>query len=63
MNATTQTLQVNGLRMQVTTAGTGPLVLLCHGFPAGAASFNILRSANRLADTIGGPDSVTFAIL
>ena len=31
--AQTQTLQVNGLRMQVTTAGTGPLVLLCHGFP------------------------------
>jgi pimeloyl-ACP methyl ester carboxylesterase len=29
----TQTLQVNGLRMQVTTAGQGPLVLLCHGFP------------------------------
>ena len=33
MSATTQTLQVNGLRMQVTTAGNGPLVLLCHGFP------------------------------
>ena len=33
MSATTQTLQVNGLRMQVTTAGSGPLVLLCHGFP------------------------------
>lgn len=33
MNALTQTLQVNGLRMQVTIAGSGPLVLLCHGFP------------------------------
>jgi len=33
VSATTQTLQVNGLRMQVTTAGSGPLVLLCHGFP------------------------------
>lgn len=33
MSTLTQTLQVNGLRMQVTTAGSGPLVLLCHGFP------------------------------
>lgn len=33
MSATTQCLAVNGLRMQVTTAGSGPLVLLCHGFP------------------------------
>jgi pimeloyl-ACP methyl ester carboxylesterase len=33
VSATTQSLQVNGLRMQVTTAGSGPLVLLCHGFP------------------------------
>ncbi len=30
---TLQTLQVNGLRMQVATQGSGPLVLLCHGFP------------------------------
>jgi len=28
-----QTLEVNGLRMQVATQGGGPLVLLCHGFP------------------------------
>ena len=28
-----QTMEVNGLRMRVATAGTGPLVLLCHGFP------------------------------
>ena len=26
-------MQVNGLRMRVTTQGQGPLVLLCHGFP------------------------------
>lgn len=29
----TQTLDVNGLRMQVAIQGSGPLVLLCHGFP------------------------------
>jgi len=28
-----QTLEVNGLRMRVATQGSGPLVLLCHGFP------------------------------
>jgi pimeloyl-ACP methyl ester carboxylesterase len=36
MAATTpsmQTLDVNGLRMQVAVQGDGPLVLLCHGFP------------------------------
>ena len=27
------TLDVNGLRMQVAMQGSGPLVLLCHGFP------------------------------
>lgn len=30
---TLQTLQVGALRMRVATQGTGPLVLLCHGFP------------------------------
>ena len=30
---TLQTLDVNGLRMQVASQGSGPLVLLCHGFP------------------------------
>jgi pimeloyl-ACP methyl ester carboxylesterase len=30
---TLQTLDVNSLRMQVATQGSGPLVLLCHGFP------------------------------
>jgi pimeloyl-ACP methyl ester carboxylesterase len=28
-----ETLAVNGIRMQVAAQGTGPLVLLCHGFP------------------------------
>jgi pimeloyl-ACP methyl ester carboxylesterase len=28
-----QTLDVNGLRMQVAVQGSGPLALLCHGFP------------------------------
>ena len=28
-----QTLDVNGLRMQVATQGSGPMVVLCHGFP------------------------------
>lgn len=32
-NRLTQSLSVNGLQMQVTTAGSGPLVLLVHGFP------------------------------
>lgn len=30
---TLQTLDVNGLRMRVAIQGTGPLVVLCHGFP------------------------------
>jgi hypothetical protein len=30
---TIQTLGVNGLQMQVAVQGSGPLVLLCHGFP------------------------------
>jgi pimeloyl-ACP methyl ester carboxylesterase len=30
---TLQTLEVNGLRMQMAMQGSGPLVLLCHGFP------------------------------
>lgn len=28
-----ETLEINGLRMRVARQGTGPLVLLCHGFP------------------------------
>jgi pimeloyl-ACP methyl ester carboxylesterase len=28
-----ETLEVNGIRMRVATQGSGPLVLLCHGFP------------------------------
>lgn len=30
---TLQTLDVNGIRMRVAFQGSGPLVLLCHGFP------------------------------
>lgn len=30
---TLQTLEINGIRMRVAVQGTGPLVLLCHGFP------------------------------
>jgi pimeloyl-ACP methyl ester carboxylesterase len=30
---TLQTLDLHGLRMRVATQGSGPLVLLCHGFP------------------------------
>lgn len=32
-------LEVNGIRMRVTEAGEGPLVLLCHGFPELSYSF------------------------
>jgi pimeloyl-ACP methyl ester carboxylesterase len=35
----TQTLQLADIRLQVTTAGQGPLVLLCHGFPELAHSW------------------------
>jgi pimeloyl-ACP methyl ester carboxylesterase len=28
-----RTLETNGIRMHIAEAGTGPLVLLCHGFP------------------------------
>jgi pimeloyl-ACP methyl ester carboxylesterase len=37
--AQTRLLTVNGLRLSVTTQGTGPLVLLCHGFPELAHSW------------------------
>lgn len=33
MSITHQTLATNGIRMHVAEQGTGPLVLLCHGFP------------------------------
>lgn len=39
MRTETRRLPVNGLQMQVTTAGQGPLVLLCHGFPELAHSW------------------------
>lgn len=39
MSPDTRLLTVNGLQMQVTLAGQGPLVLLCHGFPELAHSW------------------------
>jgi len=33
MAVTHRTLETNGIRMQVAEQGTGPLVVLCHGFP------------------------------
>lgn len=57
MSATTQSLPVNGLRMQVTTAGSGPLVLLCHGFPELSHSWRHQLAA--LADagfSVAAPD-------
>jgi pimeloyl-ACP methyl ester carboxylesterase len=33
MELKTITVHSNGIRMQVLEAGTGPLVVLCHGFP------------------------------
>src|SRR5437763_7555014 len=30
---THRTVETNGIRMHLTERGTGPLVLLCHGFP------------------------------
>jgi len=32
-DVTLQTVDVNGIRMRVATQGSGPLVLMCHGFP------------------------------
>jgi len=31
--ATHRTVETNGIRMHYAEQGTGPLVLLCHGFP------------------------------
>ena len=36
---TLQTLPINGIQMRVATQGSGPLVLLCHGFPEGWVSW------------------------
>lgn len=57
MSATTRTLPVNGLRMQVTTAGSGPLVLLCHGFPELAHSWRHQVAALAAAGySVAAPD-------
>lgn len=39
MKSEIRTLTVNGLQMQITSCGSGPLVLLCHGFPELAHSW------------------------
>ena len=33
MNATDRTIEANGIRIHIAEQGSGPLVLLCHGFP------------------------------
>ena len=33
MTAQTRTLQANGLDMRIVEQGSGPLVVLCHGWP------------------------------
>src|ERR1044071_8191227 len=43
--ATHRTLTTNGVRLEVTEQGTGPLVLLLHGFPEGAHSWRHQLSA------------------
>lgn len=40
MDATTHTIEANGLRFAYSEQGTGPLVLLLHGFPDTARSWN-----------------------
>ena len=40
-----QTLAINGIQMRVATQGTGPLVLLCHGFPEGWISWRSQMAA------------------
>jgi pimeloyl-ACP methyl ester carboxylesterase len=40
-----QTLAVNGIRMQVATQGSGPLVVLCHGFPELWLSWRVQMNA------------------
>jgi len=39
MAATTRTIETNGIRMAVTEEGSGPPVVLCHGFPELAYSW------------------------
>ena len=40
-----QTLSVNGIRMRVATQGSGPMVLMCHGFPESWVSWRALMQA------------------
>ena len=46
---TLQTLPVNGLQMRVASQGTGPLVLLCHGFPESWVSWRSQLAALAVA--------------
>jgi pimeloyl-ACP methyl ester carboxylesterase len=62
---------VNGLRMHIAEAGTGPLVLLLHGFPEcwyswrhqlpalAAAGYHVVAPDQRGYCRTGGPDDVT----
>ena len=66
-----QTLGVNGLRMQVAMQGSGPLVLLCHGFPElwiswreqlnalAAAGYRAVAPDMRGYGSTSAPDDVT----
>ena len=40
-----QTLSVNGIRMRVAMQGSGPMVLMCHGFPESWVSWRALMQA------------------
>jgi pimeloyl-ACP methyl ester carboxylesterase len=33
IEVTHRTIKTNGIRLHLAEAGTGPLVVLCHGFP------------------------------
>lgn len=57
MSPETRVLAVNGLQMQVTLAGQGPLVLLCHGFPELAHSWrHQVRALSEAGFRVAAPD-------
>src|SRR5688500_11758613 len=43
-----RTIETNGIRMHIAESGSGPLVILCHGFPESSCSWRHQRRA--LAD-------------
>lgn len=52
-----ETLQVGGLRMRVATQGSGPLVILCHGFPESWHSWrHQLRALAAAGYRVAAPD-------